>query len=181
MDIQTYELADGRQLDVRKVSQKDATALLEFLPKVFAETDGLLMTPEEFDKTLHEQVDVLGTISASKTQLALVAHIDDELVALLTFTGRDLERVRHSGEVGLIVSKNNWGVGIGKCMMNSLHLWAYANPLISKIDLRVRHSNRRAINLYEGLGYEIEGWIKRAVKIGDDYDDHYWMGKELPL
>jgi RimJ/RimL family protein N-acetyltransferase len=64
--------------------------------------------------------------------------------------------------------------------MRSLHIWANANPLISKIDLRVRLSNRRAIQLYESLGYQVEGWIRRAVKIDGQYDDHYWMGKEFP-
>lgn len=181
MEEQTYELAGGRLLVIREASQNDANALLEFLPMVFEETDGLLMTREEFNKTLREQVDVLGTLAASNTQLALVAHIDGKLVGLVTFTGRDLERVRHSGEVGLIVSKESWGKGVGKSLMKCLHLWANANPSISKIDLRVRLSNHRAINLYEGLGYQIEGWIRRAVKIDGEYDDHYWMGKELPL
>ena len=181
MKEQTYELAAGQQLVIREASQNDAKALLEFLPRVFEETEGLLMTREEFNKTLHDQVDVLGTLAASKTQLALVAHIDDKLVGLVTFTGRDLERVRHSGEVGLIVSKEKWGMGVGKSLMKCLHLWANANPTISKIDLRVRLSNHRAINLYESLGYQVEGWIRRAVKIDGEYDDHYWMGKELPL
>lgn len=181
MEEQIYELAEGQRLVVREASQNDANALLGFLPMAFEETDSLLMTREEFDKTLQEQVDLLGTLAASKTQLALVAYIDDKLVGLLTFTGRDLERVRHAGEVGLIVSRDNWGKGVGKSMMNALHIWANKNPLISKIDLRVRLSNRRAINLYESLGYQIEGWIRRAVKIGDEYDDHYWMGKELPI
>jgi RimJ/RimL family protein N-acetyltransferase len=181
MEAQSYELADGTQLIVREATQNDAGALMEFLPVVFEETDGLLMTREEFDKTLQEQVDLLGTIAASKTQLALVAHINEVLVGLLTFTGRDLERVRHTGEVGLIVAQKHWGLGVGKNMMKALHIWANANPLISKIDLRVRLSNRRAINLYESLGYQVEGWIRRAVKIDGEYDDHFWMGKELPF
>ena len=180
MEVQTYELADGRALIVREADQNDAKTLLEFLPKVFEETDGLLMTRGEFDRSLRDQMDLLGKLSASKTQLALVGHIDEELVGLLTFTGRDLERVRHTGEVGLIVAQEYWGNGIGKNMMRSLHFWAEANPLISKIDLRVRLSNRRAIHLYESLGYQVEGWIRRAVKIDGEYDDHYWMGKELP-
>lgn len=180
MEVQTYELTDGQELIVREADQNDAKALLDFLPRVFEETDGLLMTRREFDKSLREQVDLLGTLAASKTQLVLVGHIDDQLVALLTFTGRDLERVQHTGEVGLIVAQEHWSRGIGKSMMRSLHSWAEANSLISKIDLRVRLSNRRAIHLYEGLGYQVEGWIRRAVKIDDEYDDHYWMGKELP-
>ena len=178
--MQEYELADGRRLIVREADENDANALIEFLPIVFEETDGLLMTKSEFNSTLEYQADFLGTLAASKTQLALVAHIGDQLIGLLTFTGRDLERVRHTGEVGLIVAKEYWGMGVGKSLMNSLHLWADENPLISKIDLRVRLSNRRAINLYESLGYQIEGWIRRAVKINDEYDDHYWMGKEFP-
>lgn len=178
--LQEYELAEGLRLSVREARQEDAEALLEFLPMVFEETDGLLMTRDEFDGSLDDHLDLLGKIASSTTQLALVAHIGDELVGLLTFTGRDLERVRHTGEVGLIVSKAYWNKGVGKSMMKTLHKWALENPVISKIDLRVRLSNRRAISLYESLGYQVEGWIRRAVKINGEYDDHFWMGKELP-
>lgn len=181
MEVHTYSLEDGRTLNIREANQDDAELLAKFLPEAFEETDCLLMTRHEFDQSIEQEVDFLGKLSASKTQLALVALVDSTLVGILTFTGRDLERVRHTGEVGLIISKNYWSIGIGKHMMQCLHLWADKGNLISKIDLRVRLSNRRAIKLYERLGYQIEGWIRRAVKIGDTYDDHYWMGKERPF
>lgn len=181
MEASTYKLEDGRTLNIREAVQDDAELLIKFLPEAFGETDCLLMTPHEFDNRIDQEVDFLGKISTSKTQLALVAFVDDVLVGILTFTGRDLERVRHTGEVGLIISKSCWSLGIGKRLMQCLHLWADSNNMISKIDLRVRLSNRRAIKLYERLGYQIEGWIRRAVKIGDIYDDHYWMGKERPF
>lgn len=181
MEARTIKLADGRTLEIRQAQQKDADQLLKFLPTAFEETDCLLMTRKEFDKTLDQEADFLGKIAASKTQLALVGILDQVLVAVLTLTGRDLERVRHAGEVGLMVSKDCWGKGIGKHMMQCLHQWADGNSVTTKIDLRVRLSNRRAIKLYEGLGYQVEGWIHKAVKIGDTYDDHYWMGKEMPF
>ena len=155
--------------------------MLEFLPRTFEETDCLIMTRQEFDQTLDQEANFLGKVAASTTQLALLAHIDSRLVGMLTFIGRDLERVRHTGEVGLIVSQDQWGRGVGRHLMLALHDWAIQNPLITKIDLRVRLSNQRAISLYERLGYEIEGWIRRAVLIDGEYDDHYWMGLKLPL
>jgi RimJ/RimL family protein N-acetyltransferase len=115
------------------------------------------MTRNEFDKTLDQEVDFLGKIASSKTQLSLVGILDQVLVAVLTFTGRVLERVRYAGEVGLVVSKDCWGIGIGKQMMQNFHQWADDNPVTTKINLRVRLSNRRAIKLHEGLGYQIEG------------------------
>lgn len=181
MEVHTFSLEDGRTLNIREANQDDAELLVKFLPEAFEETDCLLMTRHEFDQSIEQEADFLGKMSASKTQLALVALVDSTLVGILTFTGRDLERVRHTGEVGLIISKAYWSMGIGKRLMQCLHIWADSNNLISKIDLRVRLSNRRAIKLYERLGYQIEGWIRRAVKIGDTYDDHYWMGKESPF
>ena len=180
MDAGSFTLADGRSLGSREAHQRDASALLRFSPDAFDETDCLIMTRQEFDKTLSKEADFLGKIAASTTQLALVGHAEDKLVGMLTFTGRDLERVRHTGEIGLIVGKDHWGLEIGRCMMHVLHQWAEANPLVTKIDLRVRLANQRAINLYEHMGYQIEGWIRRAVKIGDEYDDHYWMGFQVP-
>ena len=181
MEDRHFTLKCGSELVVTRASDSDGPALLDFLPDAFEETDCLIMTRLEFQRTVATTTDFLGKIAASRTHLALIARIDGQVVGILTCTGRDLERVRHTGEVGLLVGRRWWGRGIGKSLMQTLHEWALANPEITKLDLRVRLSNHRAISLYERLGYQVEGWIRRAVRLEDGYDDHYWMGLELPL
>jgi RimJ/RimL family protein N-acetyltransferase len=51
--------------------------------------------------------------------------------------------------------------------------------VITKIDLRVRTDNQRAIELYQRKGFTIEGTIRKAIWIDGRYYDHYWMGLEL--
>lgn len=180
MDPRQFCLKDGRSLTVTPATHDHARELIEFLPSALAESDGLIMTGSEFHTAAGTESDVVGKLATSSTRLVLVGLVDHRIVAVATCTCRNLERVRHAGEVGLMVGQDYWGLGIGSSMMEVLRAWAIECPEITKLDLRVRPANRRAIRLYERMGFQMEGWIRRAVRVGENYDDHYWMGLELP-
>ena len=43
---------------------------------------------------------------------------------------------------------------------------------LTRIELRVRQDNARAISLYETLGFQLEGTLRSAFKVGEvEYDD----------
>lgn len=46
---------------------------------------------------------------------------------------------------------------------------------IEKIELRVRATNARAIRLYEGLGFEREGVLRRRIRTQSGYIDDICM------
>ena len=72
--------------------------------------------------------------------------------------------------------ENHWGLGIGERLMRAVVGWARANPVVAKINLRVRVDNARAIRLYERVGFEVEGTIRRDLCIDGHYHDHLFMG-----
>ena len=41
----------------------------------------------------------------------------------------------------------------------------------SRVELTVREANQNAINLYEKVGFAIEGLQRKAVKIDDEYEN----------
>ena len=57
--------------------------------------------------------------------------------------------------------------------------WATKTRIITKINLRVRTDNRRAIQLYESKGFALEGTIRREFLIDGKYYDHHWMGIDM--
>ncbi|MFC1975012.1 GNAT family N-acetyltransferase [Chloroflexota bacterium] len=82
-------------------------------------------------------------------------------------------------EIGISVQKQYWGLGIGALMLDRLIEWARDTQIVTKINLRVRTDNQRAILLYEGKGFIKEGTIRKEIRLAGQYFDHYWMGLEL--
>jgi RimJ/RimL family protein N-acetyltransferase len=64
-------------------------------------------------------------------------------------------------------------------MVDALVDWARATGFVTKINLRVRTDNPRAIALYKRKGFVIEGTISREMFLDGKYYSHHWMGLEL--
>ena len=68
--------------------------------------------------------------------------------------------------------------------MNNLFLLGKAGskqarlPLYEIINLSVATNNKKAISLYEKLGFNIYGEQKNAIKLNDEYIDLYLMTKD---
>ena len=77
------------------------------------------------------------------------------------------------------VRKDHWGLGIGSLMLDALLDWAKQSGIVTKINLRVRTDNERAIRLYTSKGFAMEGTIHRAVFLDGQYFDHHCMGLQL--
>lgn len=83
---------------IRSAREDDAEALLDFVPKVDAETDFLLREPGEFDFTLEAEREFLKQTVESPRNLFLVATVDGRIVGTIGFTGSELARFQHQGE-----------------------------------------------------------------------------------
>lgn len=59
-----------------------------------------------------------------------------------------------------------WGYGIGKNLLAESIAWADTNG-IQKITLNVLETNTNAIKLYQKLGFEIEGILKKDKLLSD--------------
>jgi RimJ/RimL family protein N-acetyltransferase len=179
LEPRTYELTNGHVLVIREAAVEDARAILEYVEHISGESDFLSFGPGEFELTVEEEEDFLRRCSDSDSQLYMVGLIDDTIVSTLTFSAGRRPRMRHSGEFGMSVRKQVWGLGIGSLMLDTLIAWARDTGTVIKIDLRVRTDNQRAIRLYERKGFVIEGTIRKEIFLDGTYFDHYWMGLEL--
>ena len=72
--------------------------------------------------------------------------------------------------------KKHWGKGIGTHMMNVMLAWAKENELLEKIMLKAQVENKTAIKLYEKLGFEVEGCLKKDFLVDGQYRDSIIMG-----
>jgi RimJ/RimL family protein N-acetyltransferase len=179
MEPRKHELKNGRVLLIREVAVEDARALLDYVEHISGESDFLSFGPGEFELTEPEEQEFIRKCLASDNQLFILGLIDDTIVAILNFSGGRRPRVRHSGEFGISVRKQYWGLGIGSLMLNTLIDWARHTQIVKKINLRVRTDNQRAIELYKRKGFAKEGTSRKEILLDGKYFDHHWMGLEL--
>jgi len=174
-----FKLKNSRDLLVRHAKADDAAALLEYIEKISRETDFLSFGPGEFGVSLSEEMEFLQRCQSAENELFILATIEDKIVGVLTFAGGKRHRMRHSGELGMSVLKDYWGLGIGSLLMDTLIAWARESNLVTKLNLRVRTDNERAVSLYRHKGFRVEGTIRKDFLIDGKYFDHHWMGLEL--
>ena len=170
-------LKNGLSVVIREAEPGDAKELLNYIDRVAGESDYLGFGTGEFGLTEPEEAEFLERCRAAENQIYVVATVENELVGTLHFAAGRRPRVRHSGELGMSVSKNYWGQGIGSLLLDTLVTWAKQTGVVKKINLRVRSDNVRAITLYERKGFVTEGTLTREMFVGGHYYDLLAMGR----
>lgn len=163
---------------IREVKEKDAKQVLELIKVIYGEAKYMSREQEEFKMSLEQQKHLIRKYIKEPFLLFLVVEVDETIVGTLTFNGSDLKRFKHSGEIGMSILSSYQGRGIGKQLLEFLFDWCSYNE-ISKINLQVMKSNVNAIKLYEKTGFEYEGEIIKAVKLGSSYESLILMGKVI--
>nr|WP_246005771.1 GNAT family N-acetyltransferase [Brevibacillus gelatini] len=83
----------------------------------------------------------------------------------------------HEVEFGVGVLQAFWGYGIGKNLLQESIAWAERTG-VKKMTLHVLETNEKAIRLYERLGFEVEGVLKKDRRLSDgNYYNTIVMGR----
>lgn len=166
------------ELALREAEQTDAETLIAFLNQVGAESDymtldeaGILMDEGQMASFIQHQTE-------SENQLYLLALLNDEIAGLVSITADFHERIRHIGQVFIVVKKAFWNQGLGRILLEEALDWAENNSILRRLELTVQVRNERAVHLYKELGFEIEGLQKRGAYLTEGiFLDVYLMGK----
>lgn len=80
-------------------------------------------------------------------------------------------------ELGLLIgNKDYWGKGIGSEACRLMMRYGFETMNLRKIYLAVYESNPYAKKLYEKLGFQLEGTLRKHVAVKGAYYDKYLMG-----
>ena len=169
-------LKNGHTCILRQPRENEDKKILSYLNTVSQETDFLSFGGGGIDLTVKEERNYIREHNESINKLIIIAELEKNIIGIAGFTGGKTKRVQHIGEFGVSVLFKYWGIGIGRALTESLIEWAIITGVIHKINLRVRVDNKRAIILYEHLGFKKEGMITRQFLIGDKFYDAYMMG-----
>lgn len=177
--MQTKMLKKGQRMVVRVATRSDAPAMIAFVQRITRETDYLMISGSEFSLSISEEEDYIDSFIKADNRLFLVAEINGRIIGGAHFEGENVTRMRHSGEMGVSVIKDYWGLGVGSALIENLIKWARDTGIIRKINLRVHQDNKRAIALYSRYGFCQEGVKKREFYINGNFYDAILMGMEI--
>ena len=112
-------------------------------------------------------------------ELILSALSSGEIVGYLDVTAPRFTSCRGAvfiGSAGLLTTHR--GLGIGAKLFVAAEEWATAREAW-RLELRCDTTNRQGLALFRKRGFQIEGRVTRAFRVGDTWRDHYWMAKLL--
>ncbi|WP_432405967.1 GNAT family N-acetyltransferase [Wukongibacter sp. M2B1] len=177
--MKKYKLKNGIIVTLREGNGKDARRVIEYIQRVAGESDNLSFGEGEFNTTVEEETAFIETCKTLDNCIFLIAEHRGRIIGCLTFSGGNRSRLEHYGEFGVSVLKRYWGLGLGRMLIEYLIEWARKTGIIKKINLKVKSDNTRAVNLYEELGFIMEGTISRFFYHKGRFHDVYVMGLEI--
>lgn len=170
---------DGHRLLLRNAAKDDASMLISHLKQTCGETRFLSKEPHEITLTSAEEQRFINEQNASDVNVLLLGFWDEAYVGNCSLMGNTSCRQRHRASVGIALYQKYTGMGIGTHMMDAL-LEIARDQGFEQLELEVVSGNKRAISLYQKLGFEIFGTFPHHMKYPDGtYADVLWMMKRL--
>lgn len=165
----------GNKVFLRPITMSDAT--VEYVTWLNDENvkKGLESPPDNY--SLKQLQEYLKNILAEKNthMFAIIAKDKNKHIGNIKLHNFNIKS--RTCEIGIMIGdKNYWGRGFGKeCCKLAIH-YAFDKLGIAKVWLAVHSNNHAAIKLYENLGFEIEGRLKKHTISDGKLVDKIIMG-----
>ena len=110
---------------------------------------------------------------------------DQQLVGLAGFVRHEGRKLRHKGDIwGVYVTVAARGQGMAKAMLSHMLDRLRGYPDLEQVGLSVSVPQEAARRLYNALGFEVYGYEKHALKVGETYVDEehrvLWLHGAFP-
>lgn len=120
----------------------------------------------------------MGSLSENHT--SLIAEIDGQLVGQLSLMVMTSPRRKHTANIGMAISDNHQGKGIGSKLLEAAVDMATNWLAIRRIELEVYTDNEAGVALYKKHGFVIEGTAKSYAFRNGQYVDAHLMARITP-
>ena len=158
-------------LKIRPVKFSDSQQLLSGVNTVIAEKV-YLASAKPF--TLTDQRDHLDRILKHRYP-KLVAEYHGKIIGCCDIIPYPEIGFQHVGQLGIWVLPSFREFGIGRSLIKNTLIWAKKYGL-EKVELQVFADNLQAIELYQSIGFLVEGCRQQARKLDQKYQDLILMG-----
>jgi [ribosomal protein S5]-alanine N-acetyltransferase len=166
---------EGQQIYLRAITMNDVTE--SYLSWLNDEETTRGLASGVFPSNIEElKKFVEGVISnRNVVMLAICDQLNNEHIGNIKLDNFDW--VSRTCELGLLIgNKKYWGKGIGYEVCQLTLNYAFTDLNIRKVSLAVYANNPAAIKLYEKLGFQKEGALRKHIFESGQYFDKYYMG-----
>lgn len=161
---------------IRPINNEDGKGLndLRRMPGVF---ENILGIPSE---RIQQNEDFVIHMDANQHQFVAIAKVQDNEEIIVGTAGLSVNgnhRMRHSGNIGIMIHKDYQNQGVGTALIAALIDVADKWLMLVRLELTVFEDNEKAIHLYEKFGFEKEG-LKRFAAIREgQYENENLMAR----
>ena len=175
--LHRFTARDGREVILRTPKWEDLDNFLEYINSLVEEGADIVR-----DKKVSrdQEADWLGTMLArleKDERFSLVAEVDGKAISISELW-RKKGYQNHVGELCIVIHRKYRNIGIGTQLMKSLISQAKTIDL-KILTLEVYSTNKRAIHLYEKMGFKESGRIPKGIFRNGKYIDEVIMIKEI--
>ena len=163
---------------IREISIKDVENFIDLLSKIYDESEFTFYNPGEYSPSIASASQNLENYITSPSKAIYVAENDEQLVGYAFVNTETYERTQHEAVIYLGVKKYYQKHGVGQALINAIEAWSL-NHKIRRIEATVVTENGRAVELFKGTGFQIEGELKDKLYINGRYYNEYVMAKIL--
>lgn len=175
--FRNFTAGDGGKVTLRAPKWSDIDDYLHFINSLVEEKAMIMMNEKQTrDSEIGWIGQLLGGVEKDK-MVAVVAEVDGRLVGSCEITPRR-GYLAHLGSLGISLLDGYREIGIGQEMM--LEVERQAKRLgVEVVELEVFEANKRAIHVYERVGYKVTGRVPDAIKWDGAYMDSLIMVKRI--
>ena len=163
----------------RTAEPGDAARLLALKQNLDRETSFMLLEPGERSESDEDIASDLSTVAGTINSTVIVAETVGQLVGYVDARGGRFGRNRITAHVVIGVLAAASGHGVGSRLLGELEQWALEHE-IHRLELTVMAHNRRARQLYERMGFAVEGRRRECLLVHGRLVDELWIAKLLP-
>ncbi len=164
-------------VEIRERTVEDTQEFCRFLNTLDNEAEYMLY--EKGERVLDPDI-VRNNIQSiiNNKDACYVALINGSIIGFIIAVREKFIRTKHSAVIVVGILEKYCGRGIGSELFHQVFLWASEND-IKRLELTVVSNNKRALSLYNKLGFKLEGTKEMSILIGKKYCNEYLMGKLL--
>ena len=177
---QEFKSKDGTVFVFREPVETDADGLRGFINGVIEEhLSGIVLSdPIDAEDETRWLCDRLSAMAA-RTAVDLLVELDGRIVGNCDIVRR-LGKERHRADMGIALSSEIRGIGVGKALMGAAIERAKEGMVgLESIWLSAFAYNERALALYQSLGFTTLATLPRAAKEGSTYYDEVILALDI--
>ena len=150
---QRITLKNGNAAWLRNGDAPDGNAVFDIFNATHAETDYLLSYPDENSFDPEQEAHFLEEKTKSPNEIEIIAFIDGKIAGMAGIGAIGTKyKVKHRAEFGISILKEYWGLGLGRALTEACIQCARDAGYV-QMELNVVSENKRAISLYQNLGF----------------------------